>query len=583
MSHTKNSVKLLKTIGQFENKLVVYTEFDGRYEVGDKLYIMVLDSGSTEYVLDSFQYSSSTYSTIGYELLQKDGNKLTIDRDISGLPIGLTSLTEGNCYIGRTYIKSGSVSNGVIYGTLLYDVVLEPKNNLSLTWYQGILVKSSENVTNINFNTNSTGQLILKSEVNTDGSINSYYTVNNYNNGLSIVNLSDTTLLLYKCNVLSGVFNNCNLDGNQNTVDNGILNDCYIGRTYVVNGGEFVNCVLHSLVTWNYGKWRSDWDGIGTVPFGPSTWKDGVWINGIFPYPRSWHNGRFLKGIFKGKIWNNGSFGLNNSISEEVYADTVFSGSSWKDGSFNGGVMISSGWDNGFFYNGLMKNTQWNDGNFNGGVISGTTLTNSKWYGGVFNGGSMYKTTWYGGTCNGGSIYDSEWRNGVFNNGSMKDTNWLNGTFYNGKMEGGIWYDGRFHKGSMFSTKWMDGNLYFGLMNFVNWSGGTWHNGIANGITFSGGTWKDGVFNFGSFNYGIWLNGSFNSGFFSGSSSFWKGGNFYFGEFAGQWLGGTFHTGRYQTPIPQKDIINREFYQYNKAGLVSNRYRTVRLPAKKKY
>lgn len=585
MSYTKNSVKLLKTISQYENKLVLYTEFDGNYIVGDKLYIMILDSGSTEYILDSFQSSSSTYRTIGYELLQKDGNKLTVDKDISDLPLSLTGLTENNCYIGRTYIKTGSISNGIISGTLLYNVVLEPKNNLSLIWYQGILVTSSENVTNINFDTNNNGQLILKSEVNSDGTINSYYTVNNYNNGLSLVNLSSSTLLLYKCDINAGVLTNCNLDGNQNVINNGILNTCYIGRTYKVNGGEFINCVLHSLVTWNYGKWNSNWDGVtAPIPFGPSTWKDGTWINGTFPYPRTWNNGRFLKGIFKGKIWNNGSFGIKDSISEEVYADTVFSGSSWIDGSFNGGVIVNSSWDNGIFYNGLLKNTDWKNGTFNGGTISGTTLSASIWRNGTLNNGSIYGLTWRNGTCNGGIFYDSIWQNGIFNGGSLKDTDWLDGIFYDGKMESGTWSSGSFHKGSMFGTEWIDGNLYFGLMNNVKWSGGTWHNGIANNIEFSGGTWKNGVFNFGYFYKGTWLNGSFNSGFFTGNTeSKWMGGNFYFGEFAGQWTGGTFHTGRNQTYIPPKDIINREFYQYNKSGLISNRYKSVRLPAKKKY
>ena len=587
MSYTKNSVKLLKAVSQSENKLVLYTEFDGKYEIGDKLYIMVLDSGSTEYILDSFQSSSSTYRTIGYELLQKDGNKLIIDIDVDKLSTPIIGLTENNCYIGRTYIKSGSITNGIICGTLLYNVVVTPKNNLSLLWYQGILVTSSENVTNINFDSNNTGQLILKSEVNTDGTINSYYTTNNYNNGLTIINLLSTTMLLVNCDINAGILNNCNLDGKKNSINNGILNNCKVGRTYIVNGGEFINCTLHSLVTWNYGKWSSTWDGTYDAPFGPNTWKNGTWISGIFPYPRAWNNGRFLKGTFKGKIWYNGSFGTKDSISEEAYADTIFSGSSWMNGNFNGGLMLNSSWADGNWYNGKMKGDNvnssiWNNGTFSGGYFSGST-----WKDGIFNNGEMHNSIWKNGTCNSGTIYDTEWQNGIFNGGSLKNTNWIDGTFYNGKMEGGIWYHGSFYKGSMFGTDWMGGDLYFGLMNFVNWSGGTWHNGIANSVTFSGGTWKDGVFNYGEFKCGVWLNGSFNSGFFSGATNYqdavWKGGNFYFGEFNGDWLGGTFHTGRNVSNIPSKDKINREYYQYNRAGLISNRYKTVRLPAKRKY
>ena len=592
MNYNKNSVKLLSVIEKFENKVVLYTEFDGNYGVGDKLYIMVIDSGSTDYVLDSFQYSGNTYRSIGYELLNKEGNKLTLDIDYElTLGTGSTILTYGNCYIGRVYVKYGEIYSGVMNGSLLYDVSILPKNNLSLIWYQGILATSEDNIQYIDFNTNNAGNLLLKSELLNNGTINSYYTINNYNNGLTIINLlgdSTNPLLLFMCNINSGVFNYCDVDGKSNSINNGILNNSHIRKTYIVNGGDFIDCILDSGVIWMNGTWDSSWTGatptITTNPFRISSWANGTWRNGIFPTPRTWVNGRFVKGVFNGKVWYNGQFGTKDStFADSGTSDTIFGPagtSSWINGSFNGGLMINSAWKGGNWYNGKFQNSTWHDGTFNGGILSGST-----WYNGTFNNGNIYSSTWINGTFNNGTIYSSTWEDGNFNNGGITDKcTWINGNFFGGKFENSEWQNGNFYKGSMFGSDWIDGNLYYGLMNSVNWTGGTWHNGIANSINFYDGIWNNGVFNFGYFYKGQWYDGAFNSGFFTGeTNSIWYGGNFYFGAFGGVWSGGTFYTGKIETTIPQKDIINREFVQYNKSGLIFNKYSTVKLPAKKKY
>mgnify|MGYP001086781477 CR=1 FL=1 len=66
----KSSVKLLPIIENTDNRVTFYSEFDGGFEVGDKLYIAVNNTGITEYTaLDSLVNTGNTDSTIGYELL----------------------------------------------------------------------------------------------------------------------------------------------------------------------------------------------------------------------------------------------------------------------------------------------------------------------------------------------------------------------------------------------------------------------------------------------------------------------------------------------------------------------------------
>jgi len=576
MDYTKNSVKLLPVIENFENKVVLYSEFDGNYVVGDKLYIMIIDSGSTDYKLDSFQSSGNTYSSIGYELLKKDGNKLTLDINYTSL--ALTGLTSNNCFIGKIYIKNGTISKGIINGILLFNVIISPISILGLLWYQGIIRTSPNDINYIDFNSNTEGDLILKSEVLSNGLINSFYTINNYNNGLSIINLLDTNINLSKCNINSGTFNNCELYGTNHTITNGILNNCYIGPSCIITGGNFINSELADItVTWKNGTWDNSWTGTTGNPFNVIIWSGGTWKNGIFPSSSVWLTGRFMKGVFNGVGWYGGTFGINDGSID----NPVFSGRTWYDGTFNGGLMSESTWLTGIFNNGIFNNgSTWTTGTFNNGTFSLST-----WLNGIFNNGTFSESTWTNGIFNNGIFNNgSTWTTGTFNNGTFSESIWQNGYFYDGKFQDSTWENGSFYKGSMFKSNWKDGDLFFGVMNSVKWYSGTWHNGIANDLKFYDGTWLNGVWNYGTFYKGTWYNGSFNSGYFSGNTdSTWLNGNFYFGEFGGTWSGGTFYTGEIKTSIPSSNIIGREFKQYNKTGLISNKFNTVKLPAKKRY
>ena len=588
MNYSKNSVKLLTVIDKYENDVVLYTEFDGNFVVGDKLYVMVIDSGSTEYLkLDSVQVSATTLSNIiGYDLKGKEGNKLILGIDYSGLTSGLTVLTKDNCYIGRVYIKNGTLYSGTINGSLMYDVALLPTNIVNLKWHQGILYKSPpDSIQNIYFNTDTTSDLILKSEVFTDGSVYSYYTINNYGNGLSIINLSNSTLNLVNCNINAGIFNYCDLYTSYvNYITNGTLNNCIIGPKYTVNGGTLNECELYdNTILWLNGTWNSSLTG-ATNLFRSIKWLNGTWKNGVFPVTSQWTTGRFMKGNFNGSIWLDGSFGTKDSNSDTNNPDTIFGNTVWDNGSFNNGIFSGSTWSDGIFFDGIFSGSTWSDGVFNGGTFGDGSI----WNNGTFNNGTISGSTWLDGIFNNGTISSSSWYSGDFNNGVFNGGSiWYDGYFYNGKFTDSTWLHGSFHRGSMFTSNWVDGDLFFGVMNSVNWSGGTWHNGIANNIVFSGGTWMNGVFNYGYFYNGNWYNGSFNSGYFSGATSLtdanWYGGVFYYGEFNGTWYDGTFYTGRIVSSIPQQNIIGREFVQYNKYGLVSNKYGTVRLPSKKKY
>ena len=444
MSYEKNSVKLLPKIDNFENNTVLYTELDGNFSVGDKLYIMVMDSSSSEYsILDSLQKTGFTYRSVGYELLSKNGNKLVLNIDYTLVTSGLT-ITSNNCYIGRVYIRNGSILKGTINGSLMYNMQLTPPSNLDITWLQGIIGTSPSPLTNINFKDKNTSKLIMKSEVSADGTINSYYTIDNYNIGLSIINIPfflPNTMTLNKCNITSGVFNSCNvIDGNY--INDGELNNCTIsGVLYnTINGATFNDCILStSLLVWLDGTWNSSWSGGTSNPFyNGLIWSGGTWANGIFPSNSVWYDGRFKKGEFYGIRWYNGSFGTINSIDIGPEIDTIFSATTWYDGRFNGGVFKGSDWHNGEFNNGKFCDSSiWREGVFNGGSFSG-----SSWSGGTFNSGVFVDSTWSGGTFNNGNIRASYWYNGVFNNGILSSgTTWYNGNFYGGKFSDSTWAD----------------------------------------------------------------------------------------------------------------------------------------------
>jgi len=258
-NYIKNSVKLLPVIEQLENKVVLYTEFSGNYDIGDKLYIMVNDIGSTDYqALDSLANSGTSTSTLGYDLLKKDGNKIILDIDYD--TFGVSTLEVDNCYIGRVYIKNGEIERGEINSVLMRNVKISPNSRLDIVWKQGILFDSPSGVTNMDFiDKHTDDELLFKSEL-VNGEVNSFYTKNNNRIGISIFNLSSNRMSFDKCNIDGGVYNKGDLVGTSNIIQKGILNDCTITGTYINDGGEMNNCtLLDTDIIWKNGKWSSDW------------------------------------------------------------------------------------------------------------------------------------------------------------------------------------------------------------------------------------------------------------------------------------------------------------------------------------
>lgn len=566
---TKNAVRILPKIYNSENKVVIYTEFDGFFEVGDKLYIMVNNIGvnfSQEYYkLDSYYNRGNENSSIGYTLLEKDNNLLKLDINYDEL--GLTNLIE-DCYIGRVYIKDSIIENSTINGVSFHNVNFNINSKLNLIWKQGIIFKvSGDSISNIDFKDKyDSNFLILKSEI-IGNNVESFYTYNNYKIGLSYININGNLISLNNCNIYSGTYESCIIKGTDVYINGGKLIECIIGNiddNITVNGSYLYNCnctynVLSKL-KWLNGKWYYDLPIAVDNPFNFIEWVDGVWEYGIFPQ-KVWYNGRFINGTFNGLIWYNGIF--NNGI---------FNYSIWNNGYFNGGTIIDSDWNNGVFNNGSIdNNSTWSNGIFNNGEFK-----NSIWVNGIFNGGIISNCIWSGGTFNNGKITDfTIWYNGIFKNGIFDDNSiWNNGVFHNGTFNKSIWNNGKFYNGSIFDSEWHNGEMFFGTVINLKWSDGTWHNGIANLIDFYAGDWEDGIFNSGRF-YGsaTWYNGSFNNGYFGTIDSpikpNWINGIFYNGEFNGKWIRGTFYiSSNPDANIPAKDYIGKEFVPYNKDGII---------------
>lgn len=572
-NYIKNSVKLLPIIEKSENKVVLYTEFGGNYNIGDKLYIMVSNITSDDYFkLDSLYNATSLTTTLGYTLLKQDGNKLTLDINYDNLD--KTTIDAENCYIGRIYINLGKIGRGVINSSTMRNVTISPNTRLDIIWKQGILLGSPNSVKNMDFNNkNDDSELVFKSVIN-DDIVNSYYTYNNNGIGLSIFNLSTDIMSIENCNINGGVYNNSALIGTSNIITKGVLNECTISGSYVNNGGELNNCtLLDPEIIWKNGKWKNDWEyNPETInPFICTLWENGDWVDGYFPISTKWLNGRFMNGTFDGFQWDNGTF--NGGL----FKTTI-----WNDGIFNGGMISGSTWNDGLFNEGIFNsNSTWNGGVFDGGSFSGST-----WNDGVFDGGIASYITWNDGVFNNGSFEHSTWNNGIFNNGSFdKNSIWVTGDFYDGIFNKSTWHDGYFHKGSLFESDWIDGDLYFGVLNKVNWSGGTLHNGLINSIEFYDGEWLDGIFNYGTFHNGNWYNGSFNSGIFGTETTTptWHGGMFYNGVFYGNWLDGTFYIGSdTSNSIDSKYKVGKKFIQYNKSVFTTTSIKK-RTPKLKKF
>jgi len=591
----KSSVKLLPIIENTDNRVTFYTEFDGDFEVGDKLYIAVNNTGITEYlILDSLVNTGCTDSTIGYELLQKDGNRIVLNIIYDTFILKNSGLTPETCFIGRVYVTNSEINRGIINGCLIKDTSTQPLSKSNIEWKQGILFDTIGAINNIDFNSKSDdSKLILKTIINSNGEVESFYTYNNYGIGLSIINLSDNIFQLNECNISAGVFNNCNIEGNSNEITGGELYNCFVGESYIVNGGRLVDSEFESSnVVWLNGKWSSSYTGdTANNPFKPLTWENGTWEDGIFPPASTWLNGRFRDGVFAGLSWNNGEF-----------EDGALSGTTWSDGIFNDGIIYNSIWENGIFNNGVIIDTRWNNGTFNNGAIY-STGTPALWDNGIFNNGIITNMSWLDGVFNDGTISGCTWTTGDFYNGKLAgNSEWIYGNWYNGEFENSIWRDGKFYNGIMKNSFWEDGSVYYGVfidmspyLNDVRgWKEGIWYNGTMNNVEVVKIEFHDGIVNDSTIGYNSslsivnWYNGSFNSGTFGynfGAGNYiWHDGKFYYGTFSGdEWVNGTFYTGDITTYINPKFKVGKPFKPYNEFGTFKKKTIKRRFPRRRRY
>jgi len=573
IKYEKNAVKILPKIDNIDNKVVLYTEYDGNFDIGDKLFIMVNDQTSQGYYkLDSLYNSGYTYDKIGYTLLNKVNNQLTLDINYDTL--GLTQILPNNCFIGTVYLKNSAMSKGTINATMFYNTNISSTDINNINWKQGIIISSSNTIKNIYFKKKYIDNY-LKTRINSDNQIEYFYSENDYNNTLNTINLTTTILGIENCNIDEGIFTNCQFirtnDSSNVIINNGVFENSIFSGNYIINNGYFKNSTITDKVIWNNGRWKNDIVDLteATNRYYSTVWTNGIWENGYFPTGITWKDGRFLNGTFSGNTWTNGTF--NNG---------TFGSNTWTNGTFNNGTFNGKIWTNGIFNNGNINDITWYNGTFNNG-----TATNISWETGIFNNGTLNNSIWKAGTFNNGTIISGcTWNNGKFINGIFESSTWNNGNFYNGIFNNSDWNNGNFYNGTIFNSNWTKGNMFFGKINLLNWSGGTWYNGVANNIDFYDGTWKNGVFNFGTFYNGTWKNGSFNSGEFKNGT--WENGNFYFGDFylAATWVKGTFHNGRFDVDnIPAKDVIGKKFVQYNKKGLVKKLNVVKKIPKLKKF
>jgi uncharacterized protein YjbI with pentapeptide repeats len=576
-NYNTNAVKILTPIENDENKIVLYTELDGKFEVGDKLFIMVKDQSSIDYLaLDSMFNSGISYTNNGYELLEKKGNRLKLNIQYENFILSGSSLIENNCFIGKVYIKNATIYKSILNSVLLYNVTFLNSSRLNIKWKQGIIFTSNDSISTVDFKKKYTDDtLILKTELITEKNgnilIDSYYTKNNNKVGTTIINLLDDTLTLNECNIYEGLFKNCKFYSVKNIINGGLIKNSEIYDDYTINDGYiYYSTLKDNKIKWNNGTWENINSYQLNNPFICKKWNNGIWNNGYFPNTATWVNGRFNDGSFNGITWFNGVFNSKHNNSKFIQ-------SVWENGTFNNGIFELSSWSGGTFNNGIISGSTWYTGNFNDG-----TFTESIWNNGNFNDGTFINSKWSDGTFNNGNFNNSSWSGGTFKDGTMINSSWENGNFHNGKFQSSIWKYGNFFNGSIFNSDWINGNMYYGKINNINWYYGNFFNGIVNSIIWSGGTWYNGIFNYGVFYSGNWLNGSFNNGFFGRNTvANWYNGNFYGGDFSGStWENGIFYSGYLRTPqvVNNKNIINKPYVQYNKDTLQNQNILTIRTP-----
>ena len=560
-NYRKNSVKLLPLISNENNKLIIYTEFDTFFDVEDYVYILVYDTFQPEYLL-----LDSVKNLTNYKVLNKSGNKITLDINYEEIYNILKSdILTSECVITRIIINDSKIIRATINSSVIKNTIMQPISSSSIDWKQGIVTDNIYEFENVNFKSKyDNTYLILTSEYNIKTKqIENYYTNNNKGLGLSVLNLSNDSLMNFiNCDVYAGEFNNSIFYSANSSyvIKNGKFNNCVIGSRCTIDNGKFNNCTFSSNdVIWNYGVWNYEIDNTSDI-FRPSVWNDGIWMNGKLSNTTSWSNGIFYNGLFNGVKWTNGEFNGGN-----------FNKSTWINGQFNNGTMINSTWVDGIFNNGIISDSTWVDGTFNNGSVINSTWTNGIFNNGIINSNSI----WWNGTFNNGQFDNSVWWDGEFNNGKiLNNTKWWNGKFYNGSFQDSTWDNGKFYNGNMTSSSWSEGSVYYGILNAVKWDSGNFYNGTMNNSEYVDRIeWFNGISNNCIFGNSLspiinWYNGSFNSGSFGTSNHVgelkWYNGSFYTGTFLGDyWFGGVFYIGDDNNKVvDSKYKINKPFEAY---------------------
>lgn len=592
-NYDKNSVKLLEKLDNKDNTTVFYTEFDGRFEVGDILYISVTNNNNG--LLSAID---SLANKKGYKLLHKKGNMITLDIPYSYLDsLGITNLptTTNSCYIGRIYINNTLIKRGNVNNTIMKNTTLEPSEKGDIDIIQASIVSIKEVggqkiINDIDFtNKYSDDEQILKMIYDVDSDkLRSYYTDNNRGFGISSINITSEYIILSNCNISAGVFKFCELRGIDNIIDNGYFDECDIDG-YIINNGYFNDNVLNVNNIWNYGSWYNSNTSLINYNFHISEWNDGIWVDGVFPNTAKWHNGVFRNGTFMGDGWDDGEF------QNGLFTETL-----WRDGIFGGGIIERSLWLDGNFYGGKMYDCEWGNGTFHDGEMSATEEnTKMIWHNGLLKNGQLNNIDWENGTVDNGSFNTCLWRDGIFNDGELYDTNWLDGKFYNGLIRGvssgtrNLWMNGVFYNGKMVFMQWETGVVHNGYIYGVLWKNGFWYNGTAVNSIFINVQWYNGIFDSSENKYkyipssggndayeiiqcngviqgGVWYDGVFNNGQFGENDTsietIWKGGNFYNGIYNGdKWENGLFYNGKQSTfkYIPERNKTRKPYSAYN--------------------
>lgn len=629
-----NAVKLLPYITNNNGKVKLYTEINSNIKVGDKVFIMYNQSGSTSgvtdsYMMDSFLEFSGCTDYIylsqlqGYNVIEinDNNNEITIDRYYDNRFVNKKIYDH---YIAKIYIKNITINGGEIDGVEIANCTFNTTvdTSIDINLVQAVIlsgasyyIRYKDKYDSLYISTNSTINTGLTASIyrpyiyqnaitfNQDPTPSSSYYTNNNNkygyqyiyhteiNSCRIDNGYYEDCIIVDCNIYGGHFNNC-------SVFNSVIHD-----------GLYNNTSIDTNSTWENGTWSG-----GT--FGLVTWYNGIWVDGVFK--GTWKNGVFNGGIFSGSTWYNGIFQGGDMV-DSVWKNGSFNrgnirNSIWNNGTFNGGNMQQCTWYNGTCFGGTLTNVTWATGTFNNG-----TFDSGFWSGGTFNNGNFFNSYWDNGTFNNGtfnsqnyapSISNSAlapldlsnsniskyWRTGIFNNGVFTNSIWSGGTFYNGSFQdGSLWISGYFKYGKFIASSWIEGDFANGTVtksyfHDVNWSNGIWNSGTL-GVPLDG--------EFPSVN---WYNGKFNSGVFGYNGSLspkninWYNGDFYGGTFYNEYIdcnqpgfisyggfsGGTFHNGNFYGTFWKGVWVTGVFNGCNQSNVSTNYSPTTKIDPNKK-